>query len=265
MKRKFPRWLLLAAFVLVPLVEIYVIIQVGQAIGPWWTILLLIADSVLGSWLVKREGARAWRALRSALDEGRMPATELADGMLILVGGLLMLTPGFVLDIVGAFCILPFTRPIGRRALAGFVSRRLTVTAFPGAASYGGGAPAWTGPDLTVAPDRMWSEATSSTEAAARAWAQALVFLRGRWRCAGPISPPRSSSRRSVRMSSSSLTERRSSSMSQCVRTGFSAFTSGLIPSTESASAPQRGHSHTAGISASVDMVISNRCPCGHA
>ena len=105
MKRKFPRWLLLAAFVLVPLVEIYVIIQVGQAIGPWWTILLLIADSVLGSWLVKREGARAWRALRSALDEGRMPATELADGMLILVGGLLMVTPGFVLDIVGALCI----------------------------------------------------------------------------------------------------------------------------------------------------------------
>ncbi len=140
MKRKFPRLLLLVAFVLVPLVEIYVIIQVGQAIGPWWTILLLIADSVLGSWLVKREGARAWRALRSALDQGRMPATELADGMLILVGGLLMLTPGFVLDIVGALCILPFTRPVGRRALSGFVSRKLTVATFPGAASYGDGA-----------------------------------------------------------------------------------------------------------------------------
>ena len=158
MKRKFPRWLLLVAFVLVPLVEIYVIIQVGQAIGPWWTILLLIADSVLGSWLVKREGARAWRALRSALDEGRMPATELADGMLILVGGLLMLTPGFVLDIVGAFCILPFTRPVGRRALSGFVSRRLTMATFPGAAAYGGGAghgpgrgPA--GPDSRPGPD----------------------------------------------------------------------------------------------------------------
>ena len=154
MKRKFPRWLLLAAFVLVPLVEIYVIIQVGQAIGPWWTILLLIADSVLGSWLVKREGARAWRALRSALDEGRMPATELADGMLILIGGLLMVTPGFVLDIVGALCILPFTRPVGRRALAGFVSRRLTVTAFPGTASYGGGAPGGpAGPDSRPGPD----------------------------------------------------------------------------------------------------------------
>jgi UPF0716 protein FxsA len=164
MKRKFPRWLLLAAFVLVPLVEIYVIIQVGQAIGPWWTILLLIADSVLGSWLVKREGARAWRALRSALDQGRMPATELADGMLILVGGLLMLTPGFVLDIVGALCILPFTRPIGRRALAGFVSRKLTVATFPGAASYGadpgygpgygpGYEPGPAGPDSRPGPD----------------------------------------------------------------------------------------------------------------
>ena len=141
MKRMVPRWLLLVAFVVVPLVEIYVIIQVGQAIGPWWTILLLIADSILGSWLVRREGARAWRALRSALEERRMPANELADGMLILVGGLLMLTPGFVLDIVGAFCILPFTRPVGRRVLSGFVSRRLGVVAFPGAAPYGGAQP----------------------------------------------------------------------------------------------------------------------------
>src|SRR4029079_14940635 len=158
MKRKFPRWLLLAAFVLVPLVEIYVIIQVGQAIGPRGESLVLIADSVLGSWLVKREGARAWRPLRSALDQGRMPATELADGMLILVGGLLMLTPGLVLDIVGALCILPFTRPIGRRALSGFVSRKLTVATFPGAAPYGAGAgygpgrgPA--GPDSRPGPD----------------------------------------------------------------------------------------------------------------
>ena len=155
MKKRFPWWLLLVAFVLVPLVEIYVIIQVGQAIGPWWTILLLIADSVLGSWLVKREGARAWKALRGALNQGRMPATELADGMLILIGGLLMLTPGFVLDIVGALCILPFTRPIGRKALAGFVSRRLSVAAFPGAASYGGGAGRANGPghDSRPGPD----------------------------------------------------------------------------------------------------------------
>ena len=161
MKRMVPRWLLLVAFVVVPLVEIYVIIQVGQAIGPWWTILLLIADSILGSWLVRREGARAWRALRSALEERRMPANELADGMLILVGGLLMLTPGFVLDIVGAFCILPFTRPVGRKVLSGFVSRRLGVVAFPGGAPYGGAEPyggpqqprGTAGPDSRPGPD----------------------------------------------------------------------------------------------------------------
>jgi UPF0716 protein FxsA len=130
-RRRFPWGLLLAAFILVPLVEIYVIIQIGQVIGAWWTILLLIADSILGSWLVKREGSRAWQALGVALQEGRMPTKELADGILILVGGLLMLTPGFVLDIVGAICILPFTRPIGRRFLSGVISRRLVGANFP--------------------------------------------------------------------------------------------------------------------------------------
>ncbi len=131
MRRRFPL-LLVVAFVVVPLVEIYVIIQVGQAIGALWTILLLVADSVFGSWLVKREGGRAWQALRVALNEHRMPHKELADGMLILIGGLLMLTPGFVLDIVGAVCILPFTRPIGRRFLSGVISRRLVGITYPG-------------------------------------------------------------------------------------------------------------------------------------
>jgi UPF0716 protein FxsA len=130
-RRRFPWWLLLVAFVVVPLVEIYVIIQIGQVIGAWWTILLLIADSLFGSWLVKREGGRAWRALQVALQEHRMPAKELADGILILVGGILMLTPGFVLDILGALFILPFTRPVGRRILTGVISRRLVGATFP--------------------------------------------------------------------------------------------------------------------------------------
>lgn len=125
MKRRFPWWLLFVAFVIVPLVEIYVIIQVGQAIGAWWTILLLIADSLFGSWLIKREGARAWRALTSALQSHRMPARELADGALILIGGTLMLSPGFVLDVVGLIAILPFTRPLARGLLARFISRKL--------------------------------------------------------------------------------------------------------------------------------------------
>ena len=130
MRKRFPWWLLLVAFVVVPLVEIYVIVQIGQVIGAWWTIALLVVDSLLGSWLIKREGSRAWRALRTALDEHRMPARELADGMLILIGGTLMLTPGFVSDIFGILCILPFTRPLGRRVLAGVISRRLAGVGF---------------------------------------------------------------------------------------------------------------------------------------
>ncbi len=120
-------WLLLVAFVVVPIVEIYVIIQVGQVIGPWWTILLLVADSIFGTWLIRREGGRAWGALRSALESGRMPAKELADGALILVGGTLMLAPGFVTDAFGILLILPFTRPVFRRLLTGVVTRRLVV------------------------------------------------------------------------------------------------------------------------------------------
>ncbi len=130
--RRRRRWLPLAlfvAFVVVPLVEIYVVIQVGQTIGPWWTIGLLVLDSMIGAWLVKREGRRAWQALRSALDSYRPPAKELADGALILIGGTLLLTPGFATDVVGFLLVLPFTRPVFRRALSAYVGSRLTVAA----------------------------------------------------------------------------------------------------------------------------------------
>lgn len=120
-------WFLLIAFVVVPIVEIYVLIQVGQVIGAWWTIVLLILDSAIGSWLIKHEGARAFRALRAALESGRMPGDEITDGALILIGGTLMLSPGFVLDILGVLLILPLTRPLFRRVLSGMVTRRLTV------------------------------------------------------------------------------------------------------------------------------------------
>ena len=78
-RRGWVGWALVIAFVVMPILEIYVLIQVGQVIGPWWTILLLIADSILGGWLIKHEGRRAWLALTTALDSGRMPAKELAD------------------------------------------------------------------------------------------------------------------------------------------------------------------------------------------
>ncbi len=127
MARRSPWSLVFVAFLVVPIVAIYVLIQVGQVIGAWWTVLLLIADSIIGSWLLKREGMRAWRALQDALGDGRMPARELADAALIVFGGALMITPGFVSDLFGLVAILPVTRPLARRALTAFVARRVTV------------------------------------------------------------------------------------------------------------------------------------------
>lgn len=135
MRRRFPWGLVFLAFLLVPLAEIYLLIQVGQVIGIGWTLLLLIADSLFGAWLLRHQGLRAWSALRATLAEGRMPAKELADGILIIVGGTLLLTPGFITDILGLLAILPFTRPAGRKVLAGFISRRL-VPGAPGTASW---------------------------------------------------------------------------------------------------------------------------------
>lgn len=133
------RLLLVIGFVGVPLLEIFVLVQVGQVIGPWWTILLLIVASVLGTLLIRSEGSRAWRALTEALQTGRMPAREIADGALILIGGTLMLAPGFVTDAFGVFLILPFTRPLARSALTRVVTRRLLGAGFPTAGPGGGG------------------------------------------------------------------------------------------------------------------------------
>ena len=115
---------ILLAFLAVPLVEIYVIIQVGQVIGAWPTVLLLVLESLIGSWLIKREGRRAWDALRREAGTGRLPGRELADGALVLIGGTLLLTPGFVTDVAGFFFVLPPTRPLARRLLLAWLSRR---------------------------------------------------------------------------------------------------------------------------------------------
>jgi UPF0716 protein FxsA len=115
---------LFLAFLVVPVVEIAVIIQVGRVIGTLPTVVLLLVESALGAWLVRREGRRAWSALRTALRVGRLPSRELADAALVLVGGTLLLTPGFVTDVAGAFLVLPATRPWARRLLAALVARR---------------------------------------------------------------------------------------------------------------------------------------------
>ncbi len=125
--RRRPRWgwYVFVALLVVPVAEIALIVAVGKVIGGWQTLALLLVESALGAYLVKREGRRSWRDLRVALNTGRMPGRELADAALVLIGGTLLLTPGFLTDIVGFFFILPVTRPITRRWLQSVVERRL--------------------------------------------------------------------------------------------------------------------------------------------
>jgi UPF0716 protein FxsA len=120
--------LLVLAFVIVPIVEILVIIEVGTAIGPWWTVALLVADSLLGAWLLRREGGRAWSRFRDTLAAGRWPGDEVAQGAMVLVGGALLLTPGFVTDLFGLLLLVGPTRramlAVLRRILTGRLSPR---------------------------------------------------------------------------------------------------------------------------------------------
>jgi UPF0716 protein FxsA len=105
-------------FLVVPIAELYVIIQVAHAFGIFNTLGILILDSILGGWLMKREGLGVLRRLQAKLQGGELPSTELVDAFLILFGGALMLAPGFLTDILGMALLLPPVRAVTRRLLA---------------------------------------------------------------------------------------------------------------------------------------------------
>ncbi|HEV3471738.1 MAG TPA: FxsA family protein [Actinomycetota bacterium] len=119
---------LIALLILVvPVVELIVIVEVATRIGFFETIGVLILISVAGAWLVRREGAAAWRRLQEALARGDIPTNEAIDGVLVVIGGALLLTPGFVTDLVGLLFLFPATRSVARRwgrRLAGWVALR---------------------------------------------------------------------------------------------------------------------------------------------
>jgi UPF0716 protein FxsA len=120
--------LLIFVFIVVPIAELYVIIQVGQAIGALPTIALLILDSVLGSMLLRHQGRAAYRRFDAALASGRAPGREVADGALIVFGGALLLTPGFLSDILGVLLLLPPTRAVIRALLLRHFTSRFVMT-----------------------------------------------------------------------------------------------------------------------------------------
>lgn len=118
---------LLVLFLVVPLAELYVIIQVGQAFGALNTIGLLILVSAAGAWLVKREGIGIWRRFQRQVEAGTVPGREIADGVMVLFAGALLLTPGFLTDVLALALLLPPVRAGVRTAALARAARRAGI------------------------------------------------------------------------------------------------------------------------------------------
>jgi UPF0716 protein FxsA len=123
---------LVVLFLLVPLAELYVIIQVGHAFGALNTIALLILISAAGAWLVKREGINVWRRFQRSVEAGSVPGREIADGVMILFAGALLLSPGFLTDIFGILLLLPPVRAVVRAGLMRQAARRAGIIRMDG-------------------------------------------------------------------------------------------------------------------------------------
>lgn len=119
--------LLIALIICIPIAEIYLIVRIGDLIGVWPTVFLLLASSLAGALLLRHQGRSALNAFRSAVDEGRLPTREVFDGALILIGGALLLTPGFLTDLVGLLLLLPPTRDLFRALGERFARSRIGV------------------------------------------------------------------------------------------------------------------------------------------
>ena len=117
--------LLLLLLLVVPVAELWVIVKIADGVGIVPTLLLLLFVSVAGAWLLKREGVATWRRLRETLRRGEMPTSEVTDGALILLGGALLLTPGFLTDVVGLVLLFPASRALIKRAVRRMFSRRV--------------------------------------------------------------------------------------------------------------------------------------------
>lgn len=123
-----PIQILLLSFLIVPFVEIYLLLQVGGLIGAFPTIFLVVASAVLGAWLLRSQGFATWRRLQDNLQQGVMPAYEIIEGAILLVGGALLLTPGFFTDALGFVCLIPALR----RKLAQYIIDHHLLTAVGG-------------------------------------------------------------------------------------------------------------------------------------
>ena len=130
--------LLILLLVSVPLLELYVIVQVAGGLGAGQTILLLLVVSVVGAWMVRRSGLGVLNQIRTRLEQGEIPGNELVDGLLIMLAGAFMLTPGFITDGVGLLLLFPPTRMAVRSVLVRRYSKRIRVAGWsPGSGGPG--------------------------------------------------------------------------------------------------------------------------------
>ena len=97
-------------FLTVPFVEIYLLLQIGGIVGVLPTVLLVVFTAVLGAWLLRQQGFATWQRFQTSLSKGDIPAYEMIEGPILLVGGALLLTPGFFTDALGFACLIPGVR-----------------------------------------------------------------------------------------------------------------------------------------------------------
>ena len=116
---------LMLLFILVPLVELALLVYVGTVIGALYTILIVVVTGLLGAVLSRRQGMAVLYRIRSNLEQGIIPSSEIFDGALILVAGLLLITPGMITDVVGFVLLVPYTRRIVKNRLGGLFRRKV--------------------------------------------------------------------------------------------------------------------------------------------
>ncbi|WP_182201067.1 FxsA family protein [Paraliobacillus salinarum] len=126
------RWLFLLILI-VPALEIGIFVWAGNLIGAWWVIFFILLTGVLGAYLAKREGLQTLRLAQLEMNQGRLPAEQIFDGVCILIGAVVLLTPGFITDALGFFLLLPVTRVPLKRMLQNLLKKLLsngTITIF---------------------------------------------------------------------------------------------------------------------------------------
>ena len=126
--------LLALAFLAIPLIEIYVMIQIGSVIGAGWTVLSIVATAVIGAFIIRLQGFGVYQRMNRSMEAGELPAMEMLEGLALLVAGLLLLTPGFITDALGFLLLVP---PLRKKLVLGMLKKFFIQQVGPGAPSSG--------------------------------------------------------------------------------------------------------------------------------